>query len=98
MDKTVKAYLQITLRINAADKGAASSVYDKFQASFLDQIKGAISAELLIGEEYIQLLHGFETAEDAKAFLSTELYNNSVLVALKPLILDNPEVRIFNVA
>ena len=96
-DTMAKAYLQITLKINSAAKGAASGVYDKFQDSFLDQIKGATSIELLVGDEYIQLLHGFGTADDAQAFLSTELFNNGILVALKSLVVDTPEVRIYTV-
>ncbi len=92
-----KAYLQITLKVNAVDKGAVSGVYHKFRALFLEQIQGATSIELLIGDEYIQLLHSFDTAEEAEAFLSTELYNNDMLVALKPFIVDTPEVRIYDV-
>lgn len=90
-----KAYLQITLKINTADKGAVSGVYNKFRTLFLEQIQGAISIELLIGDEYIQLLHSFDTAEEAQDFLSTELYNNDVLVAVKPFIVNTPEVRIY---
>ncbi|WP_312191976.1 hypothetical protein [Sphingobacterium sp.] len=93
----IKTYLQITLKINAAEKGKISGVYDRFKTSFLDQINGATSNELLIGEEYFQLLYGFHTREDAQAFLSTELYNNDILIALKPLMLNNPEIRIYDV-
>ncbi|CAM3665002.1 hypothetical protein [Sphingobacterium prati] len=92
-----KAYLQITLKINSANRGVASGMYDKFQEPFLDQIKGATSIELLVGDEYIQLLHDFDTADDAQAFLSTELYNNDMLATLKSLVVDTPDVRIYTV-
>ncbi|WP_104381543.1 hypothetical protein [Sphingobacterium sp. HMA12] len=92
-----KAYLQITLKINNSDKGAVSGIYDKFRDSFLDQVKGATSIELLIGNGYIQLLHVFDTAEDAQAFLSTELYNNEILLALKSLMVDTPMISVYSV-
>ncbi|WP_433900269.1 hypothetical protein [Sphingobacterium puteale] len=92
-----KAYLQVTLKINNSDKGAVSGIYEKFRDSFIDQIKGATSIELLIGDGYIQLLHVFDTAEDAQAFLSTELYNNNILFALKSLMVDTPRVSIYSV-
>ncbi|PUV23897.1 MULTISPECIES: hypothetical protein [Sphingobacterium] len=92
-----KAYLQVTLKINNSDKGAVSGIFDKFRDSFIDQIKGATSIELLIGDGYIQLLHVFDTVEDAHAFLSTELYNNNILFALKSLMVDTPQVSIYAV-
>ncbi|OOG18990.1 hypothetical protein BWD42_03265 [Sphingobacterium sp. CZ-UAM] len=92
-----KAYLQITLKINPSEKGAVTGIYNKFQDAFLDQIKGAIAMELLVGDEHVQLLHVFDTAEDAHVFLSTELFNNDILVALKSLAVDTPEIRIYTV-
>lgn len=93
-----KAYLEITLKVNEADRPSAAGVYSKYKAPFLDSIKGATSKELLIRAEDVQVLHGFESAEDAQNYLSTDLFNNDVVVALKPYLQDNPDVRIYTVA
>ncbi|WP_242917330.1 hypothetical protein [Pontibacter liquoris] len=93
-----KAYLQISLKIDNADRPSAAGVYHKYKAPFLDSIKGATSKELLIREEDVQVLHGFESAADAQAYLTTELFNNDVVVALKPYLKDTPEVRIYTLA
>gem|GEM_PF-5682867 len=36
-------------------------------------------------DEDVQVLHGFDSAENAKAYLGSELFQNDVFVALKPL-------------
>jgi hypothetical protein len=93
-----KAYLQITCKINEVDKANAAGVYTKYKAPFLDSITGATSKELLIREDDVQVLHGFQSAADAKAYLSSELFTNDVVIALKPYLQDNPDVRIYTVA
>lgn len=93
-----KAYLEISLKINEADRANAGGVYGKYKAPFLETIKGATSKELLIRNEDVQVLHGFETAEDAQNYLSSELFNNDVVTALKPYLQDNPDIRIYTVA
>jgi|GEM_PF-146260 len=71
-----KAYLEISLKINETDRANAGGVYAKYKAPFLETIKGATSKELLIRDEDVQVLHGFETAEDAQNYLSSELFYN----------------------
>jgi len=93
-----KSYLEITLKIDDADRASAAGVYNQYKAPFLESIKGAASKELLIREEDVQVLHGFESAEDAQNYLSSELFNNDVVTALKPYLKDNPDVRIYTVA
>lgn len=93
-----KAYLEITLKINEADRAGAADVYSKYKAPFLDFIKGALSKELLIRQDDVQVLHLFESIADAQAYLSTELFINDVVTALKPYLQDNPDVRIYTVA
>lgn len=93
-----KAYLEISLKINEADRGNAGGVYNQYKAPFLENIKGATSKELLIRTEDVQVLHGFESAEDAQNYLTSELFNNDVVTALKPYLQDNPDVRIYTVA
>lgn len=92
-----KSYLEITLKVNDVDRGSAAGIYSKYKAPFLETIKGAVSKELLVRTEDVQVLHGFESVEDAAAYLATELFNNDVVVALKPYLQDNPEVRIYAV-
>lgn len=93
-----KAYLEISLKINDADRANAGGVYNQYKAPFLETIKGATSKELLIRTEDVQVLHGFETTEDAQNYLSSDLFNNDVVTALKPYLQDNPDVRIYTVA
>ncbi|WP_312743435.1 hypothetical protein [Sphingobacterium multivorum] len=97
-EQMTTAYLQIVLKMNSSNRGELTSTYNKFKDLFREQIKGAKTQELLFSDEDIQLLYGFDTYEDAEAFLSTELYNNIILVALKPLISNNPEIKICHVA
>lgn len=94
----VKSYLEITLKVDDADRASAAGVYSQYKAPFLENIKGATSKELLIRNEDVQVLHGFESAEDAQNYLSSELFNNDVVTALKPYLKDIPDVRIYTVA
>ncbi|MBN8789815.1 MAG: hypothetical protein J0I84_22265 [Terrimonas sp.] len=93
-----KSYLEITLKVDDADRASAAGVYNQYKAPFLENIKGATSKELLIRTEDVQVVHGFESAEDAQNYLSSELFNNDVVTALKPYLKDNPDVRIYTVA
>lgn len=91
------AYLEITLKIDDADRANAAGVYNQYKAPFLDTVKGAKSKELLISEEKVQVLHGFDSAEDAKDYLSTDLFNNDVVVALKPYLKADPVIDIYSI-
>jgi hypothetical protein len=91
------AYLEITLKVNEADRGAAAGVYVKYKQPFLKQIKGAVSKDLLMRTDDVQVLHGFKTQAEAEAYLKTELFNNDVVTALKPYLQASPEVRIYSV-
>jgi len=92
-----KAYLEITLDIKAENRGNAGGVYVKYKQPFLKQIKGATSKELLLRGEDVQVLHGFESEAEAKAYLSTALFENDVVRELKPYLEAAPEVRIYSV-
>lgn len=93
-----KSYLEITLKIDDVDRANAAGVYNQYKVPFLETIKGATSKELLIRKEDVQVLHGFESAEDAQNYLSSKLFNNDVVTALKPYLKDNPDIRIYIVA
>jgi len=91
-------YLEITLNIQDTNRAAAAGIYRKFKQPFLSKIKGARSKELLIRDEDVQVLHGFDSQDNAKAYLTSELFNNDVVAGLKPLLLSAPDVRIYQVA
>jgi hypothetical protein len=46
----------------------------------------------------VQILHGFTTADEAKAYLSSDLFTNDVVAGLSPLFKADPEIRIYQVA
>ena len=92
------AYLEITLTVNEADRSAAAAVYTQYKQPFLDTVTGATSKELLVREEDVQVLHGFQTVADAQAYLNTDLFTKDVVGGLTPLLQAEPEVRIYDVA
>ena len=95
--KETNAYLEITLDIKSENRGNAAEVYLKYKKPFLKQIDGATSKELLIRTEDVQVLHGFESEEEAKTYLTTKLFENDVVRELKPFLDSNPEIRIYSV-
>lgn len=95
---TVKAYLEITMKISNKNRPAAAKVYTDYRKPFLDTIEGALTKDLLIREEDVQVLHGFDSVEHAQAYLSSPLFTNDVFVGLKPLWNEDPEVKIYTVA
>jgi hypothetical protein len=91
-------YLQITLKIAPANRPAAAGVYQRYKAPFLTTIAGAKSKELLVRDEDVEVLHGFDTAEQATAYLTSRLFTSDVVGALKPLLDAEPDVRIYKAA
>lgn len=94
----VKAYLEITMKINEDNRPAAAKVYTDYRQPFLDTIQGALTKDLLIRDEDVQVLHGFDSVEHAKAYLDSEMFKNDVFVGLKPLWYVDPDVKIYTVA
>jgi len=92
------AYLQITLRIAAENRAAAAEIYKKYKAPFLETVPGATSKELLVRDEDVQVLHGFDNAANAGAYLQSRLFTDDVVTGLKPFLAADPEVRIYEVA
>jgi hypothetical protein len=95
--KEQNAYLEITLSIKNENRESAAGVYLKYKEPFLKQIKGAVSKDLLMRSEDVQVLHGFESEEEANNYLSTELFQNDVVRELKPYLESAPEIRIYSV-
>ena len=54
--------------------------------------------DLLIRDEDVQVLHGFDSVENAKAYLNSEMFKNDVFVGLKPLWNAEPDVKIYTKA
>lgn len=94
----VKAYLQITMIINDSNRPAAAKVYNDYRQPFLNTIEGALTKNLLIRNEDVQVLHGFDSVEHANAYLNSDLFKNDVFVGLQPLWKKDPEVKIYAVA
>lgn len=93
-----KAYLEITMVISEENRPAAAKVYTDYRGPFLSQIKGATSKELLIRDEDVQVLHGFDSIENAEAYLDSDMFKNDVAVGLSPLWSADPDVRIYTIA
>ena len=91
------AYLQITLKISRENRPAAAAVYLKYKEPFLSQIDGATSKDLIMRNEDVQVLHGFESKQQASAYLSSELFSKDIVGELGPLLASDPEVRVYEV-
>jgi hypothetical protein len=89
------AYLEITLNVPVAGRAAAAAVYTKYKQPFLSTVKGALSKQLLVRDEDVQVLHGFDNVADAQAYLASNLFKNDVVKELAPLLKSAPEVRIY---
>lgn len=94
----INAYLQITLYIPEENRAAAAKVYNDYRGPFLETIKGALSKNLLVRDEDVQVLHGFADAADAKAYLESDLFTKDVAAGLSPLWTKDPDIRIYTVA
>ncbi len=91
-------YLQINLNVVAKDRPAAAAVYSQFKSPFLAQATGAKSKELLIRDEDLQVLHGFDSVQNAQAYLTSALFKQDVVSALGPLLQSPPDVRVYAAA
>jgi hypothetical protein len=94
----MSAYLSITLKIAEQNRKGAAGVYTRYKQLFLDSIKGARSKELLIRDEDVVVLHGFDNPASAQAYLDSDLFTRDVAIGLQPYLAANPEIRIYSVA
>lgn len=94
----MSAYLEITLKVKQQNRAAAAKVYSDYRQPFLKGIKGAKTKALLVRNDDVQVLHGFDTVENASAYLKSDLFNGDIVGKLKPLLEDEPEIRIYNTA
>ncbi len=93
----VNAYLQITMKIKESDRQSAAKVYFNYREPFLNTIEGALTKSLLVRDEDVQVLHGFDSKEHAAAYLESEMFKNDVAKGLSPYFQTAPEIRIFSV-
>lgn len=93
---SVKAYLQITMKIAENNRPEAAEVYTKYREPFLETIEGALSKDLLVRDEDVQVLHGFDSKEHAEAYLESDLFQDDVFVGLKDLWTEDPDVRVYS--
>ena len=90
-------YLQITMCIAQENRAKAAKVYEKYKQPFLDSVVGAKSKEFLLRDEDVQVLHGFDKAENAKAYLESSLFKNDVVSELSPLFDKTPQICLYEV-
>lgn len=93
----VKAYLEVTMIINPENRPDAAKIYTDYRQPFLDTIEGAITKELLIRDEDVQVIHGFDSMEHAKAYLESELFTAKVAPGLQPTWAADPDIRFYEV-
>ena len=93
-----KVFLEITLDIKTENRTKAVSIYTKYKEAFLSQVEGANSKDLLVRDEDIQVLHGFDSSFNASSYLTSELFQKDVVSKLSPLLESNPEIRVYVVA
>ena len=91
----VNAYLEITMKISEENRAAAAKVYTDYRGPFLAKIKGALTKNLLVRNEDVQVLHGFDSVENAEAYLESEMFKNDVFTGLQPLWSEDPDVKIY---
>jgi hypothetical protein len=90
-----KAVLEITMQVSGADRPKAGAVYAKYKPPFLATVPGAESKDLLLRDEDVQVLHGFDSRAAAESYLASKLFGNDVVGELKPYLIADPEIRIY---
>jgi hypothetical protein len=98
MKGNTMAYLEITLQIDPKDRAEAAGVYNKYKRPFLADVPGAQSKDLLVRDEDVQVLHGFDSVTHANEYLASELFTGDIVRELAPLLQADPEIRVFDVA
>lgn len=93
-----KAYLEITMKISEENRPAAAQVYAAYRQPFLDTVPGALTKALLVRPEDVQVLHGFDSMENARAYLDSQLFTDDVVAGLKPTWDADPSVVVYEVA
>ena len=83
------------MTINPENRPAAAKIYFDYRQPFLDNIEGALTKELLIRDEDVQVIHGFDSMEHARAYLETDLFKTKVAPGLQPTWAAEPDIRFY---
>ena len=70
--RVAHAYVEITLKVDPSNRPAAAGVYTKYKQPFLSTIPGAISKGLLVRDDDVVVLHGFDNTQHAACLRSSE--------------------------
>ncbi len=90
-----KAFLEITMKVSGTNREKAGAVYSKYKPPFLATVPGAESKDLLLREEDVQVLHSFDSRASAESYLQSKLFGTDVVSELKPYLMADPEIRIY---
>jgi hypothetical protein len=90
-----KAFLEITMKVSGANRPKAGAVYAKYKPPFLATVPGAESKDLLLRDEDVQVIHGFDSRASAESYLKSKLFGSDVVAELTPLLMADPEIRIY---
>ena len=90
-----KAVLEITMKVSGADRSKAAAIYAKYKPPFLATVPGAESKDLLLRDEDVQVLHSFDSRASAESYLASKLFGSDVVGELKPYLIADPEIRIY---
>ncbi|OJZ05771.1 hypothetical protein [Sphingobacterium sp. 40-24] len=91
------AYLDISLTIEGLDRAGITAVFNLYKEPFLTTVKGALCNELWVHIEDVRILHGFNSLEEAQGYLVSKLFNTDFMTSLKPYIIGNPNIKIYQV-
>ena len=64
------------MKVSENDRSAAAGVYTKYRQPFLDTITDAVSKQLLVREDDVQVLHGFASVAEAEGYLKSDLFTS----------------------
>jgi hypothetical protein len=90
-----QAILEITMKVSGVNRPKAGAIYAKYKHPFLDTVPGAKSKELLLRDEDVQVLHGFDSRASAESYLKSKLFGSDVVTELAPYLMADPEIRIY---
>ncbi len=90
-----KAILEITMKVSDTNRPNAGAVYAKYKSPFLANVPGAESKDLLLRDEDVQVIHGFDSRGSAERYLTSELFSKDVVTELTPFLMAAPEIRIY---
>lgn len=80
------------------NRAQAADVYQRYRQPFLKTVPGARTKNLLVRDEDVQVLHTFDSIDNAQAYLASALFQEDVVTALQPLLTAAPDVRIYAAA